>query len=216
MIEKAVFVNGNADLRRYSCFYIGSEFCENRIPDFEYVKKLHGKYVVLLTPIVTDSSVNKIMKLIEKSDGIIKEVVVNDIGLFRYLKGKVKMNIGRILFVNMNYSLGGGVVKKILMDNINAIEADPFIIKKYMFKTDKKFHIHLPFSYLAHSKNCSFKKKYGCRYCNDGCIKIKSYIGNYVYMCFNGYFFRNEKFEVKNLPSVKRVVEYNLKIIDNL
>jgi len=219
-IEKSVFFNKDVNISRYRFFYVGSEFCERKIPNVNELKKFKGKYVVLMTPILTNKSIDKIINLVENCKDIIKEVVINDIGIFDYLKNKIKINIGRVLLVNMNYSFNHGIVKRKITNWVNAFEIDPLIIKKgYMFGiSNKKFHLHLPFSYLGHSKNCSFEKMYSCKLCSDGCVKIKSKIADYVYMCFNAYFLKDISFDSRKIfiNKVTRIVKYNMRIVKNI
>lgn len=206
MIEKAIAVSENdfnkVNYKKYDFLYIGSEFCQFKIPKLEYIKKITHKNIVLLTPIITDNCFKNIIKILETTS--IKEITVNDIGLFYFLtKNKIetKINIGRVLISNLSKSIGWGKLKKIF-ENIEAYEIDN-MTEIGTIKHLSKINFHTPFSYLTHTRNCLFKIKHKCA-CIDRYIKLKSAISKNIFLNSNAYFLYDP--QIKNKRKIKRIV----------
>ncbi|MGC8728763.1 MAG: hypothetical protein ACP5SD_05790 [Elusimicrobiales bacterium] len=196
----------NIDYKKYDFLYIGSEFCQFKIPKLEHIKKITHKNIVLLTPIITDNCFKNIIKILETTS--VKEITVNDMGLFYFLtknKTKKKINIGRVLISNLSKSIGWGKLKKIF-ENIEAYEIDnttePGIIKNLT-----KINLHIPFSYLTHTRNCAFKAEGNCP-CADRYIKMKSAISKNIFLNSNAYFLYDP--QIKNKRKIKRIVYHIL------
>lgn len=86
--------------------YIGDEFCIHKQPSFSdalAVEKLTGKFPVLLSGLLTEPALKGYIKLLaecaQKRPGA--EVVVNDIGLLRYIdknyRGRFSVTLGRLM-----------------------------------------------------------------------------------------------------------------------
>ncbi len=94
-------------LDKYDFVYFGSEFCERKIPNFEFCKKVfefcnkNNKIPVLLTPYLTDKGINTLKDLISRLHILKKdfEITINDFGMIYLLKEfpEIKINCGRLL-----------------------------------------------------------------------------------------------------------------------
>lgn len=91
-------------IRRFDKVYFGSETCEEFIPSLDLLSKVSeytARKVTLVTSIITDKGLNRIKLLIESNiDKYVDEIIVNDLGLLRYLKKSnfsFKIIMGRLL-----------------------------------------------------------------------------------------------------------------------
>lgn len=93
----------------YSRIYFGNEFCPHllfRLDQIQQIVKLcqnEGKDLTLVTPYVTDSTLDKLGTILEflESEKVRCEIVVNDWGLLYYLNqnfsGQFELVLGRLL-----------------------------------------------------------------------------------------------------------------------
>lgn len=204
MIEKAVILSlqnkSKIDFLKYDFVYTGSEFCEYQIPSLSDIKRIKHNNIVLLTPIMTEKSFQKVVNIIKSEK--IKEITVNDSGLFYYLiknRFRIKINAGRILVTNLSYSLEWGKTKR-LFNQSNAFEIDALTENNF---THKPLHFHTPFAYLTHKKNCitEYKK---CIKCKKEYIPIKSKLSKDMYFNSNAYFIYKPNINL-NL-NIKRII----------
>jgi len=110
-MEEALYINNPKQLRDLSGLsriYYGAEFCENKIPDlnkikrvFSLVKKSHKKFTFLI-PYMTNSGLSRIPPLLEyldaQDDDV--EVIFNDWGVFKLIRERfkrIKPILGRLL-----------------------------------------------------------------------------------------------------------------------
>jgi len=97
---------GARELVRNSIVYLGDEFCIHKQPSFaafEALRKLTGRRPVLLSTILTEPAFERWEKLLaecaKKAPGT--EIVINDIGLLRYIdknyRGRFSLTLGRLM-----------------------------------------------------------------------------------------------------------------------
>jgi len=94
-----------AALRGYDRVYIGSEFCQNRLPSaaaFLGLARIFKGPLTLVTPLLSDSGLDgaaALIKAVGPAKGKPLEVVVNDWGLLRLLEKnrRVRPVLGRLL-----------------------------------------------------------------------------------------------------------------------
>lgn len=94
-------------LKKYDRVYYGAEFCQNRIPTLQALKRIcsamkHEKPVTFLTPYVTDQGLEKLKPLLEYLSGLdqLTEVVFNDWGVLKWMqerRGNIVPVLGRLL-----------------------------------------------------------------------------------------------------------------------
>ena len=112
-MEKAIILSpslvnrpGIPELIKNKTVYLGDEFCIHKQPsfrDFSVVKALTGKNPVLLSTLLTDPAMDRWKKLLaecaKKAPGT--EIVINDIGLLRFIdknyRGRFSLTLGRLL-----------------------------------------------------------------------------------------------------------------------
>jgi len=189
-MEEAIFPSHNIDCgRRTGILYIGSEFCQRRLPakaDMESLLSEYNGKIVLVTPHITDAGAGRVEELLEILAGSQREyeVVINDWGILNMLivkNVKARRILGRIQvsrYLNkFHYEIpGAGSVNGGFTDfppefiqfaKFHGISAFEFNIPGHMLHTAETLraegissHIYYPFAYLNMSRFCKWPSEY--------------------------------------------------------
>ncbi|MFH1691147.1 MAG: hypothetical protein ABIC68_01045 [Candidatus Omnitrophota bacterium] len=172
--------------------YLGSEFCENILPDKNELLKIircclkKNISYTLVTPYCSDHGIDRVKKLIKFYPDN-EEIVVNDPGILDILIEKKKwvLVFGRVLTKNIKDPRIHGVNIKQMklfqksniestllhnfldLNNILRVEIDNVLqgYREDIFKKNVKFTLHYPYVYITASRNCIFNENiHGKRY----------------------------------------------------
>lgn len=197
-LEKAAHISDSdlnqlKKLKGFSRIYFGDEFCEELIPAEKELKEIldfcskNKLGFTLVTPFLTDRGIGKIKKLVEFLPEN-TEVVVNDFGLFNFLrKKKLKISLGRLLVKQKrdprtiwlknlipgkgykyfkSSNVNSAVIQEFLLENnINRVEIDN-LLQGVKLKLDKNISasLYFPFVYVSATRMCLLNK---CEWLNE-------------------------------------------------
>lgn len=203
-------------LKGFDRVYVGSEFCQNRLPSaaaFKGLAKLFKGPVTLVTPLLSDSGLDsavKLVKAVAPASGKPLEVVVNDWGLLRVLKknARVRPVLGRLLMWEI------GEMDK---DFLNAfcreyraagVETDNAEVLAKLEGYAGPVHYHYPFRFKSVTRFCSYIRDFNSSPCAMQCgskfVKLSSpAIPEPIYLQGNAYFIPNKPLKH---PAIKRLV----------
>lgn len=154
---------------------IGSEFCQNQLPPLLTLTRLAHKFpgvkLALATSLMTDNGLRRWEKLLRGLPrGLVREVIVNDWGLFPALKerGPFALSLGRLLtreFARMDPAWARAWLKD---RAVTAAETDTpelaAAAKKLRLKTSR----HRPLGFMAVTTFCPFEKHFS-QLCGHTC-----------------------------------------------
>lgn len=169
----------------YERIYVGSNFCsqfflKNNCYEYilEYAQK-ENKHVTVTIPIITHKDLmeakNLIETFVEKYQGVIDEITVNDFGMLNYVSRKypqLSMNIGRLMLKESrdprvsNYensvtepALFSVINKFSEYHNVTGIELDE-ICKNIIIPSEiyEKYciSVYIPFCYITYGNICKY------------------------------------------------------------
>jgi len=208
-----------AALKGFARVYLGSEFCQNKLPsavDFLSLEKAFGGPVTLVSPLLTDDGLDKVSSLLNKLCSVRRrgplEVVVNDWGLLRLLKRNKSTVpvLGRLLVWEI-----GEMQKKFLNAfcreyRVAGVETDNADVMKKLQGISVPVHFHHPFRFRSVTRFCSFIRCFNsvpcARECGSGFVKLTHPgLPEAIYMQGNAYF-------VPNRPLKDRMIKRMIKI----
>jgi hypothetical protein len=160
--------------------YFGSEFCEYLLPSLDEAEafcalaRKAGLEPVLLTPLVTDSGLNCLGKLLQDLAlvGYSPTVTFNDWGVLRVLRTSFpnnKCNAGRLINRSLRDSrlaanqqpiqseIGGGRLRALLTGiGVTAVETDADLEGNYLERDSSSLKrvLHLPYTFTVSGRNC--------------------------------------------------------------
>lgn len=206
-------------LAKYHSVYIGSEFCENKLPsikDIEILNKTFNKEnIIITTPILSQKKLLLLKDTLTYlyNNNLIKGVVINDWGLLEFVRNNLKnldISIGRFItweIYEMNEKFKNIFFKKY---NIKSIEVDNnIVLNKWTGKT--KYNMHYPLRALSLTRYCSYIKDFTSSNCNQECEKIGYTViknqNNTKLILFSTSYFVLNNFSLKiQNKDVKRIV----------
>ena len=208
-----------AGLKGCDAVYLGSEFCQNKLPspaDFKKLRAIFPGRVVTMTPILTDAGLEKAAKLaagfLSKQKSF--EIVVNDWGFLALLnskyKGKAKPILGRLIMWEI-----GGMDKKFLNSfceeyGIEAVETDCRDVMDKLDGYNGRVHFNYPLRFRSGTRFCPLLRKFNSPPCAGACKGAPAKLTNSkaldepLYMLGNAYFTPNRPLIRK---AIKRLVE---------
>lgn len=205
-MEKAVLISQITKInkiKKYDRVYIGSEFCQNLLPEVNYLKQilnqLSDKKISLITPIVNEVGLLKIGQILDFLTKEVKslEIIVNDFGVLNLVHHKYPFIVpvlGRIISQQVvtlypNSSVKDANTIKTLCSkyNIDRIEIDtkgkntsieiPKSIKKL------KVSLYYPYLLVTTTNRCIIPRLFDESYdvnknykCHQECLKIQKAI----------------------------------------
>lgn len=208
-----------ARLKGYDAVYLGSEFCQNKLPspaDYKRLRAIFPGPVVTMTAVLTDNG-------LEKADALLSgflskqksfEIVVNDWGLLALLrkkyKGKARPILGRLIMWEI-----GSMDKKFLNSfcdeyGIKSVETDSSHILAALKGYKGNVNFHYPLMFRSVTRLCPLLKKFNSNPCAGACkgapVKLTNpkVLGEPLYMRGNAYFTPNRPI---SHSSIKRLVE---------
>lgn len=210
---------GAARLKGCDAVYLGSEFCQNKLPspaDFKKLRALFPGRVIAMTSILTDSGLEKAAKLLT---GVLAkektfEIVVNDWGLLALLqrkyKGKAKPVLGRLIMweiARMDKTFLNSFCEEY---GIEAVETDCQEVLGRLEGYKGRINFNYPLRFRSVTRFCPLLKKFNSNPCAGACkgapVKLTNpkVLGEPLYMRGNAYFTPNKPLKHK---SIKRLVE---------
>jgi hypothetical protein len=200
------------------CVYLGSEFCENKLPSAADLRKLRSLYsgkVVLATPLLSNRGLEAAKALLRGLSAQKRkfEVVVNDWGLLRLIKKDFPLAvplIGRLLtweIAEMDKKFLNAFCKEY---GVPAVEADSEETLARLKGFRGAVHFHYPLRFVSVTRFCSFTKAFNSAPCARACkgdtIKLTNpkALPEPLYMRGNAYFVPNRPSRHR---SIKRLVE---------
>ena len=206
-----------AALRGYDRVYIGSEFCQNRLPSapaFLALAKAFKGPLTLVTPLLSDSGLDSaaaLIKAVAPAKGKPLEVVVNDWGLLRLLKKNKRARpvLGRLLMWEI-----GCMDKKFLNAfcreyRVAGVETDNAEVLAALKGCAAQVHYHYPFRFKSVTRFCSYIRDFNSSPCSMDCgsafVKLSHKdIPEPIYLQGNAYFIPNKPLKH---PAIKRLVK---------
>lgn len=206
-----------AALRGYDRVYIGSEFCQNRLPSaaaFRGLAKVFKGPLTLVTPLLSDSGLDSavaLIKAVAPAKGPSLEVVVNDWGLLRLLKKnkRVRPVLGRLLMWEI-----GEMDKKFLNAfcreyRAAGVETDNAEILGKLGGYSGPVNFHYPYRFKSVTRFCSYIRDFNSAPCAMQCgsafVKLSHKdIPEPIYLQGNAYFIPNKPLKH---PAIKRLVK---------
>lgn len=197
--------------------YVGSEFCQNKLPSAEAFRRLAGLFkgpLTLVTPLLSDSGLDRaaaLLKEIAPAKGKPLEVVVNDWGLLRLLKknSRVRPVLGRLLMWEI-----GEMDKKFLNAfcreyRAAGVETDNSEILARLKGYGGNIHFHYPYRFKSVTRYCSYIRDFNSAHCSLDCgsefVRLSHKAVPYpVFMQGNAYFIPNRP--IKH-PAISRLVK---------
>jgi hypothetical protein len=184
-MEKALALNRHewrkaaaAGLKGFDLLYLGDEFCEQLIPepsDLEHARKIFKGRPVLVTPLLTDTGIDAVERLIlgaaSQKDRL--EIVVNDLGLLhlireRYAK-RVRVALGRIFGHRMKVMPALFAARFLKKHGVRRIEIDdPALPDRFTRFKGIKLSFHSPFRYMSATRFCPWERHWPGP-CADSC-----------------------------------------------
>lgn len=170
---------GASILKYYGHVYLGSEFCENQLPtksEVLFLSKIYKGNIVLTTPILSEKGIIKVKSLINSlPKGLIKEVVVNDWGLLRFLNEKhpeISPILGRLIMHEV-FPINKDFLNNFCREyNIGSVEIDnPEIISELKMFSGK-INFNYPFQFRSVTRFCPYMKKFNSEKCHRFCDRI--------------------------------------------
>jgi len=225
-MEKAIIINRKDDLRhcnsRFKRVYLGNEFCSRLLPcrkeAEDIMKEVVSKKieVTLLTPQVGEEEIGKVKELagIFHEKGRLKEIVVNDYGVFNYIKMEYPdcaIIFGRIISKAL-FSYPGDFLRA----GVKGFETDDFFVASKAVKNLAGKHpglsYYYPYTLVYNSLYCPManiknnrSKNAGITECSKECQEIGELLikrgGNKkdTILKGNSQFFKNNNFKkIKN------------------
>ena len=208
-----------ARLKDCDAVYLGSEFCQNKLPspaDFRKLRSLFPGRVVTMTAMLSDTGLQKAAELaagfLSKQKSF--EIVVNDWGLLALLNkkypGKAKPILGRLLMWEI-----GRMEKKFLnyfckTYAIEAVETDCSEVMEKLKGYKGRVHFNYPFRFRSVTRFCPLLRKFNSSPCAGACkgapVKLTNpkVLDEPLYMRGNAYFTPNRPLKHK---SIARLVE---------
>jgi len=206
-------------LKKYDAVYLGSEFCENKLPapgDFGLLRKIYAGPVTAVTSILSETGLERAKALAAfLARGGAFEIVVNDWGLLRHLKKhkalKARPILGRLLMWEI-----AGMDKKFLNDfcaehAVKAVETDSLEILEKLKGFKGAVNFNYPLRFRAVTRFCPHLKKFNSEPCAQVCEKRgparltnAKVLSEPIYLQANAYFVRNKPLKH---ASIKRLVE---------
>jgi hypothetical protein len=206
-----------AALKGYDRVYIGSEFCQNRLPSadaFFGLAKIFKGPLTLVTPLLSDSGLDgavALIKAVAPAKGKPLEVVVNDWGLLRLMEKnrRARPVLGRLLMWEI-----AGMDKKFLNAfcrryRAAGVETDNAEVLASLKGYTGPVHYHYPFRFKSVTRFCSFIRDFNSAPCSMDCgsafVKLShKAIPEPIYMQGNAYFTPNKPLKH---PAIKRLVK---------
>lgn len=127
------FLRAGIPAKRCRLLYLGDEFCSNLLPDQEAFGRAMdacGGGAVLVTPLLTDEDLDRLEPLVRKFSSARRrlEIVANDLGLLRVLRGplarRVSVSLGRVLGHRVKVMPAGFAGEFLKEHNISRVEID--------------------------------------------------------------------------------------------
>jgi len=195
-----------AALKGFDRVYIGSEFCQNRLPTaaaFLKLEKMFRGPVTLATPLLTDGGLDQAMTLVKALTAVKRkkplEIVVNDWGLLRLIKKNklARPVLGRLLMWEI------GEMDKPFLNafcreyRVAGVETDSAEILEKLKGVSGPVHFHYPFRFKSVTRYCSYIRDFNSAACGLECgpafVRLSSKaIPEPIYMQGNAYFIPNK------------------------
>jgi len=162
-------------LNNYKYFIVGSELCQNQIPDLTTInnihKKIRNKHIIIATPILSDSGFDIWYKFLTKAQRtkLIEEVIVNDLGLLSAINKMFKISVGRILSLDLLNINKIWLKKFYIENNINSINIDNTDLYARVKDSKLKIYWHNKYSITANTMFCPYEKHFSIN-CNKSCL----------------------------------------------
>lgn len=206
-----------AFVRRWDRVYCGSSFCPGLAPSLAQVEAIYragASAVTMLTPLVTDASLAKMVGLLGEVSraGLRPQIAVSDLGLLSALRAgpcrRASFTLGRPLshdFLRMPVQF----LKRFFLENgISMIETDEADMLQRVPVRGLKAAFHYPFRYVTMSRCCPWTGRMGdcpLPVCSGRRSEfVSSGMPGKLVLSENAYFFRAGK--VPDHPAVARTV----------
>ncbi|MBP7795753.1 MAG: hypothetical protein KA059_03125 [Elusimicrobiales bacterium] len=167
-------------LKKYDSIYIGSDFCENKIPSTNDIKRLakifKGK-IIPVFPILSEKAINRAAKLVDMITSVknVEEIVANDWGLMNMIKKKYshrfKLILGRLIMweiSDINKEFFNNFFKEY---NISSVDIDNPILLKKLEGYGGKINFLNPLQFKAVTRFCPYMKNFTSELCTQECEK---------------------------------------------
>ncbi|HAM36540.1 MAG TPA: hypothetical protein DEB40_00995 [Elusimicrobia bacterium] len=192
-------------LKGFDLVYLGSEFCQNRLPSEGEIAGLRAVYrgpIVLVTALMTTDGLVRAERLLVKiARGRRKmEVVVNDWGFLHLLRQKyraaVKPILGRLLMweiAEMDKAFLNAFCRE---RGIDSVETDNDLILGRLAGFAGAVNFHYPYRFRSMSRFCPFGRRFNSGPCARSCagvfarLSAKNLKGP-LFMSGNAYFSEN-------------------------
>ncbi len=181
-------VNDLCDLERYAYIYFGSEFCERKIPSFDFCRQVfifcikNNKTPVVLTPYLSELYLENYFILIKKLLAEFDcnfEITINDFGLLNKLSSSslnlsgVRFNLGRL---QIKMKKGPEVMTCVSKNSLNKYKSNSLNNDKFISLMNSRgisrFEIDIP----SQGLNLPFINSGDDE--SGSCVTL--YLGNYV------------------------------------
>lgn len=154
-----------AALRGVKRLYLGDEFCSNLLPDGEDMRRAAslGAAVTLVTPLLSDEAFDRVEAL---AGGFPRgsarlEIVVNDLGLLRVLRGRrwgrVAVSLGRVLGHRVKVMPPDFARAFLKEHRVSRVELDDPALLPRFEPFGLKVSYHLPFRYISTTRFCPWE-----------------------------------------------------------
>jgi len=195
------------DLNKYSCFYLGSEFCQNIFPSERSVERLAGmgaRKIAICVSFLVDAKLKEIKEkisfMLEKNPNV--EIILGDFGLLTYLNKfypNSKKSIARPLSIEFMRMEKSKLEKFLVKHRISAIETDEDDLLGN-FPKPRKFSLnfHYPYRFKALQRDCFYLGKTTLN-CSRKCLGKKTPLQipgtrHIIYALNNAYFTKKNSF----------------------
>jgi hypothetical protein len=170
-------------LNNYKYFIVGSELCQNQIPDLTIInnihKKIKNKHIIIATPIISDSGFDiwyNFLKELNRTE-FIKEIIVNDLGLLSVINKMFKISVGRILSSDLLNINKIWLKKFYIENNIHSINIDNIDLYTKVKNSGLKIYWHNKYSITANTMFCPYEKHFSIN-CNKSCLSNQLVLKN--------------------------------------
>lgn len=157
-----------ARLKGFALLYLGDEFCEQLMPeqrDLERALEIFPGRVVLVTPLLTDTGIDALERLIIRCSSAKArlEIVVNDLGFLHLIRKsysrRVRVTLGRIFGHRMKVMPHGFAAQFLKKHAVGRIELDdPALPDRFERYKGLKLSFHSPFRYLSGTRFCPWER----------------------------------------------------------
>lgn len=209
---------GVKELKKYDSVYLGSEFCENKLPSADDVISLAETYkgrIVPVIPYLSDTGAERARQLFDSLPaGLVSEAVVNDWSMLDFLRKKhrkISPILGRLLMWEIS-SMNKPFLKAFCARyGIKSVEVDNPLVLANLKGYEGKINFNYPLQFKSTTRFCPYMKRFNSERCGQPCektglikLKNKKVFPLELLMFSNAYFIVNKPLKD---PRITRLVE---------